>query len=196
MSSRRLPNELWGYNPSDGIKNIRLLWCDVDNVYLKLENKCHLGITEISSRCEGGGAAYRLVLNVSVWAYSSGRKTLIAFLPWARWSISCDTFSLLTKPCPFDSLLTPAQRLRLIWFSLHRANMHGHMCVFYVSRRRSTDYGSPSLGMTRHSVKSRFYSGKTWPPFWQWLITLSHYAKKWIHTSCSRSKMHCSGISF
>lgn len=48
------------------------------------------------SYCEwGGGRVRRLVVNVSSWAYSSGRKTLIAFqLSCAGWNTSCDTFSL------------------------------------------------------------------------------------------------------
>lgn len=95
---------MWGFRD----EGRRTGWFDV---YLlrKLEDKCHLWITDSPSCCErGGGALRRLVVNVSGRGYSPARETLIAFLPsWAGWNVSGDTFSLLSSLTPLTLPITP-----------------------------------------------------------------------------------------
>lgn len=103
---------------------------------LKLEDKCHLWITDFLSCCECGGGAVRcLVVNVSGRGYSPGRKTLIAFSAVLGWMEHIMWHFLSFSPSlssltPSTPSITPGPRLRLIWSSLHRRNTHGHMRAF------------------------------------------------------------------
>lgn len=74
-----------------------LLSCTWHVVYLllKLEDTCHIWITDFQSSCDcRGGAVRYLVVSFSGWGYSPGLKTLIAFQSsCARRNTSCDLLS-------------------------------------------------------------------------------------------------------
>ncbi len=116
--------------------------CHVHDVYLllKLEDKCHLWITDSLRRCEcGGGAVRRLVVNV--WSRlqpgprdSNCFSAVLGWMEHIMWHFL--SFSLLVKPHPLDSLRHPCPEAPTHMIQLtqeERARPYVHI---YISRHR------------------------------------------------------------